>query len=446
MELQRDFFNYLKEWKSFKKDECLLIKGARQIGKTFIVEKFGRERYETFVEINFIERPDLISVFAGDLDADAIFTRLSLMMPDVRLLGRGRSLLFLDEIQGCPNARTSLKFLAKDRRCDVVASGSLLGIKFKRGRKRQSPKSVPVGFERQVTMHSLSFGEYLCAQGYGSAQFDILGDCFRARTPVPEPINEKFHSLLRDYAVVGGMPEVVTTFLESRHHGDVQRAQEKVLASYLDDIHKYAEAPDIPKIENCYRAIPRILAMENRKFKYAEVEKGGTARKYLSNVEWLRDARLATMASCVGTPETGLAAYVRENWYKLYLSDIGLLMALYGLPAKKALLDGSLSGHMKGGVYENLIAGILERNGFPLYYYKTEQGDVEIEFMVENEDGVVPIEVKATNGASASLDRVLRNPAIRHGLKFTAGNVGVVGKKVTLPHYLAMFLRPMSEI
>ena len=442
VELKREFLETLKEWKRTKTNECLLIKGARQIGKTFIVEKFGRECYESFIEINFIEHPELIAVFDKSLDADTILSGISAYFPSARFLRGGRTLLFLDEIQECPNARTALKFLAVDDRCDVIASGSLLGIKYKRGRKRRPPKSIPVGYERQVTMHSLSFREYLWAKGYGDDQIDTLRAYFQRKEFVPEPINDKFNSLVREYMVVGGMPEVVRGFVENGHHGDVQRTQEKILAAYVDDIHKYAEAPDIPKIENCFRAIPRILAGENHKFKYSEVEKGGTARRYLASVEWLTAAHLATMAECVGNLELGLSAYVRENWYKLYLSDIGLLCALYGMVVKRAILSGNLSGSVKGGIYENLICGMLERTGFPIRYYKTEQGDVEIEFVIENDDGVIPLEVKAGNGATVSLDRALRRPSVSYGYKFTAGNVGTVGNKITLPHYMAMFLSP----
>ena len=439
VELRREIYDTLRAWKAKSKQECLLIKGARQIGKTYIVRKFGRECYENFVEINFIEHEEFIPVFDKALDANTILSGITALLPNVKFVP-GRTLLFLDEIQECPNARTALKFLATDERCDVVASGSLLGIKYKKGRKRKPPKSYPVGYERQLTMHSLSFREYLWAKGYSDEQFESLRESFVQRSPVQEAVNERFNSLVREYIVVGGMPEVVRTFVETGHYGEVQLVQEKILTAYVDDIHKYAEAPDIPKIENCHRAIPRILAGENHKFKYSEVEKGGTARKYLSSVTWLRDAHLATLAECVGNLELGLAAYVREDWFKLYMSDVGLLSAMYGMAVKRAVLDGSLAGSVKGGIYENFICGELERRGFPVRYFKTEQGDSEVEFVIENTDGVVPVEVKAGNGATASLDRALRRPAVPYGYKFTAGNVGVAGKKITLPHYMVIFM------
>ncbi len=441
-ELKREFYDTLKAWKTTKGKECLLVKGARQIGKTFIIEKFGHENYESFIELNFIAHPECLGIFDGSLDADDIYAGISAIMPTMRLVP-GRTLLFLDEIQECPNARTSMKFLAEDGRCDVIASGSLLGIKYKKGSRRQ-PKSIPVGFERQMVMHSLSFKEFLWAKGYDDSLIAHLEGYFQRREMVPEAMNAKLHGLLREYVVVGGMPEVVSGYIDSRHFGEVQRTQEKILASCVDDIHKYADGPDIPKIEQCYRAIPRILAKENHKFKYAEVEKMGTARKYLASVEWLVDAQLVSMAECVEAPLTGLSAYVREGWFKIYMSDIGMLSAQYGMLTKRQILDGSLVGSLKGGIYENLVAGILERNGFPLYYFSKDGGRVEMEFLIEDEEGVVPVEVKAKTGQTLSLDKMLSFRGVPFGYKFTGGNVGVSDKKVTLPHYMAMFLRPLA--
>lgn len=442
-ELKREFYETLKAWKRGKGAECLLVKGARQIGKTYIIEKFARENYGNAISLNFVESPDLVSLFDGDLDASGIYAGLSAILPETRIVP-GDTLLFLDEIQECPNARTAMKFLAQDGRCDVIASGSLLGIKYRRRKDRQ-PKSVPVGFERQLTMHSLSFREFLWAKGYGDAQIDGLRAHFEKREMVPEAVNATFHRLLREYAVLGGMPEVVSAFVDTPHFGDAQRTQEKLLASCIDDIHKYAETPDVQKIEQCYRAIPRVLAKENRKFKYAEIDRSGSARKYLASVEWLRDAALASLSECVEAPLPGLAAYVREGWFKLYLSDVGMLCSLYGMLVKQRILDGSLAGSIKGGIYENLVAGILERNGFPLYYHSKDGGRLEMEFLVETADGVVPVEVKAQTGATRSLDKLLADPSIPFGYKLTGGNVGVAGKKVTLPHYMAMFLHPLAD-
>ena len=373
----------------------------------------------------------------GSLDVRSIRERLTALRGDVRIVP-GRTLLFLDEIQDCPDARTAFKPLALDGTFDVIASGSLLGIKYKRNRRGRTPRSIPVGFEREVVMHSLSFAEYLEAKGFADESLALVRRCFERREPVPDAVNERFHALFREYAVVGGMPAVASAFLERGHYGEVQTLQEALTADYVADIRKYADKTDKPKIEACFRAIPRILAKENRKFKYAEVEDRGTARKYLASVEWLRDAKLATLAECVNVALPGLAGYVKEEWFKLYLSDIGLLLATYGPLAKREMLSGTLAGTVKGGVFENLVAGVLERNGHPVRYYRND--DAEVEFLIENDDGVVPVEVKASSGRSRSLDRLLGSAAVPYGVKLTGGNFGVSGKKVTLPHYMSMFL------
>ena len=440
MELKRKFYDFLVNWKKQKHQECLLVNGARQIGKTYIIEKFGRENYESFIELNFALQPEFCSVFEGNLDVRGICERLTAIKRDVKLIP-GATLIFLDEIQDCPNARTAFKPFALDGRYDVIASGSLLGIKYKKDKVKKTPRSIPVGFERQVTMHSLSFEEYLEAKGFGKESLQILKRSFAERETVPEPINEHYHRLLREYAVVGGMPAVVSAFMDRGHYGEVQDLQEALVKEYIADIHKYADKTDIPKVENCFRAIPRILAKENRKFKYAEVEDRGTARKYLSSVEWLKDAHIATFAECVNVALTGLSGYVKEEWFKLYLSDVGLLCSTYGMGVKREILADTLKGCVKGGIYENLIAGILERNGFPVRYYRN--GATEVEFIVETSDGVVPIEVKASNGSTVSLDRLLESDDISSGIKLTGGNVGVAGKKLTFPHYMAMFLEPV---
>lgn len=440
-ELRRKFYDYLVSWKASKRQECLLIKGARQVGKTYIVEKFGREQYESFIEFNFVLDGEAAELFDGSLTAEDLYKKISAYKPETRLIP-GKTLIFLDEIQECANARTALKSFALDGRYDVIASGSLLGIKYKnkKAREKRVPKSIPVGYERIVKMHSLDFEEFLWAKGYTAEAIDVMrGYCAR-RECVPEALNRRYAEALREYLIVGGMPSVVKAFVDCGDFGPVQTEQERILASYVDDIHKYADPVDIPKIENCYRAIPRLLARENRKFKYAEVEKGGSERKYGASVEWLCDAALAVKAENVSTAEIPLNANVRDGWFKLYLSDVGLLSALYGSETKRLLYGGKLVGNAKGGLFENLMAAILVRKGLPLYYYKTEDGAREIEFLLERDGGLVPVEVKASNGATVSLNEMLERKTVPYGYKFVDGNVGVCEKKITLPHYMAAFL------
>jgi hypothetical protein len=313
-----------------------------------------------------------------------------------------------------------------DGRYDVIASGSLLGIKYrsKKRREKAEPKSIAVGFERQVIMHSLDFEEFLWAKGVQPEVIESLKGYYDRREMLPSVLNDRFGGYLREYMLVGGMPAVVKAYVECGDFGPVQEEQEKILAAYLDDIHKYAEKVDVPKIENCYLAIPRTLAKDNRKFKFSEVEKNGSERKYGESIAWLKDAALAPMCENVIVPEVPLSANVREGWFKLYLSDIGLLSALYGLETKKLLFSGKLTGNAKGGLYENLIAGILERKGYPLRYYKTTDGSREVEFVIEKDGGVIPIEVKSSNGATVSLNETLRMKASPTGTSSSRGMSG----------------------
>lgn len=437
MELRRKFYDELLAWKCNGHRDCLLVKGARQIGKTYIIRKFGRENYANFIEINFALNPEYIAAFDGNLNVRTLIEALTAIGGDMPFVP-GETLLFLDEIQDCPNARTAFKSFAEDGRFDVIASGSLLGITYKKKRHEKTPRSIPVGYERQITMYSLSFEEYLWARGYGEEAISGLKKYFIKRETVPMVVHERYRKLLREYVVIGGMPEIVSAFIDHGNFGEVQSLQEKLVKDYIDDIHKYADTVDIPKVEKCFAAIPRILAKENRKFKYAEIEDRGTARKYLSSVDWLKSAKIAVLAESVNVALPGLAGYVREEWFKLYLSDVGLLSSQYGMLAKRGILEGTLKGSVKGGVYENLIAGILERNSYQIRYYRND--DREVEFIIETGDGVIPIEVKAGNSSTRSFDLLLRQSEIPFGYKLVDGNIGVINKKVTLPHYMAMFI------
>ncbi len=431
--LKRKFYDKLVAWKNTKKQSCLLVKGARQIGKTFIIDRFGRENYASYIYINFIERPQTKDIFDGELTAEEIYKRMTLVFPEIRFIERD-TLIFLDEIQECPNARTALKFLALDERYDVIASGSLLGISYR------SVTSIPVGYEKQMEMYSLDLEEYLWAVNYGEEKIAILKQYFEKREKIPTVIHETMMKHLREYITVGGMPAVVSNFVEQKHFGLVQEEQQKILDSYYDDISKYASNTEKPKVKNCYLSVPRQLAKENKKFQFSVVEKKSTARKYENSIEWLRDADFVTLCHNVSAPEFPLGAYTKEDQYKLYLSDIGLLVALYGYDMKKAIIDDTLSGNAKGGIYENLVADILRKKEDPLYYYRTENGSMEIEFLLSRDGAVIPVEVKAGNGSTVSLNGLLKREEIPYGYKLIAGNIGVNGRKIVMPLYMAMFL------
>ena len=438
--LKRKMYEKLAQWKNNRTEDCLLIKGARQVGKTYLVREFGNREYESFIEINFLERPDLRVIFDGERTAEAILKGISANIPDISIIP-GKTLLFLDEIQKCANARTALKFLAQSKRVDVIASGSLLGLAYGQDDDRdvKEVESVPVGYEKPVTMYSLDFEEFLWAYGYSVEAIAYLKEFYDSKSKIPPELNEKYETLVREYIVVGGMPEVVADFMENKDFNRVGEIQNKILASYADDISQHARGSEKVKVRNCYDSIPRQLARENRKFKYSEVEKKGTARKFIDSIQWLSDASLAYICCNTSTPQLPLKAYEKDNEFKVYINDTGLLMALYGFATKQALLYGKLKGPAKGGIYENFVAQTLVQNGYDLHYYKPNDNS-ELEFIIEKDGEVLPIEVKAGNTATISLDKFIETFEPSVAFKVAGSNIGISNAKFTIPHYMAMFI------
>lgn len=432
--LRRKIYDKLLAWKKRTgKKDAILLRGVRQCGKTYIVREFGKREYKNFIEINFIERPDMQAVFSGNLDVDNMVQQIKLSMPGCQFIP-GETLLFLDEIQDAPNARTSLKFWTQDGRFDCIASGSLLGIDYK------NEVSIPVGYEQQLIMHTLDFEEFIWALGAEVNLKEMLAPYVDGAKRVPEAMHNSLNKYLQEYMVVGGLPEVVDTYIATKDFYQVHLLQEKILRDYQDDIAKYALNQDKIKAKQCFLSIPRQLSKENHKFQYSVVEKKATARKFTSSLDWLHNAGLIDFAYNVNSPCFPLKAYVKEDQFRVYLCDIGLLVAMYGYQLKIALLSDALEGPAKGGIYESLVADILAKRGEELYYYKKEDSTLEIEFILERDCKLVPVEVKARKGSTRSLNELLKMDNIERGYKLTAQNTGVVEKKITLPLYMAAII------
>lgn len=432
--LRRKIYDKLLAWKNNQgKKDAILLRGVRQCGKTYIVREFGKREYKNFIEINFIERPDMQAVFSRNLDVDNMVQQIKLSMPGCQFIP-GETLLFLDEIQDVPNARTSLKFWTQDGRFDCIASGSLLGIDYK------NEVSIPVGYEQQLIMRTLDFEEFIWALGAEVNLKEMLAPYVDGAKRVPEAMHNSLNKYLQEYMVVGGLPEVVDTYIATKDFYQVHLLQEKILRDYQDDIAKYALNQDKIKAKQCFLSIPRQLSKENHKFQYSVVEKKATARKFTSSLDWLHNAGLIDFAYNVNSPWFPLKAYVKEDQFRVYLCDIGLLVAMYGYQLKIALLSDALEGPAKGGIYESLVADILAKRGEELYYYKKEDSTLEIEFILERDCKLVPVEVKARKGSTRSLNELLKMNNIERGYKLTAQNTGVVEKKITLPLYMAAII------
>ena len=440
--LKRKAMSFLEKWKANPEKKSLLISGARQVGKTYIVRRFAEANYTSFIELNFLENSSLQDIFSGSLDAQSILTNIRLVIPDHKIVP-GETLLFLDEIQACPQAITALKFLTEAKEIDVIASGSALGIAYKQ------TASFPVGAVDFLDMTSLDFEEFLWAAGIDEDVINTVRSYFIRKTPVPQGIHTKMMEYLRRYMVIGGMPEAVQKFTETQSFSDADMILRSIYRSYIADIAHYA-TPDVRiKAEKCYKSIPLQLTKDNHKFQYKTVEEKGTARKFETSIDWLVNAYMAYPVHNVTAVEFPLEAYIKEDSFRLYMNDIGLLISTYDYELKNVLLhDGMLEAKpdnlvlrvAKGGLYEALAADILLKSGKKLTFFRNDAGTIELEFFFETAEGIIPVEIKAGRSSTASLNRILQQDNIPYGYKLSSQNVGVAGKKITLPLYMLMFI------
>jgi len=439
--LKRKAMAELEKWRQCHSGKSLIVTGARQIGKTYIIREFGKN-YDSFIELNFLEQPELCRIFRGNLSADIIMMGIQLSLPDTSIV-KGNTLLFLDEIQECPEAITALKFLAEDPRFDTIASGSALGMSYNR------VTSFPVGYVNYLDMSSLDFEEFLWAMKVDDAIITHVRDHFRTLSPVEEVIHAQFMRLFRQYMVLGGMPEVINTFIASRDFHAAYNVQRHIYRDYLADIARFSLPEEKLKAEKCYRSIPSQLMKDNHKFQYSVVEKKGNARKFESSIDWLESSHMVVIVKNTGFVEYPLKLHEITENVRIYPTDIGLLICTFDYSLIQALLSeksGEDTGSLilktaKGGLYEALIVDVLTKSGHSkLHFYRNDAGTAEIEFLAEGEDGVIPIEVKAGRKKAKTLDNLLKKDDLKKGYKLADQNAGTDGKKITLPLYMAMWL------
>lgn len=438
--LKRKAYDLLLNWKNKSNKKCLMVKGARQVGKTYLIRKFGENEYESFIEINFIKNKELKSIFNGDLSANNIYKRMTSQIENIHLIPRN-TLIFLDEIQMCGNARTALKFLAEDGRFDIISSGSLLGLSYGTDgdKEVEIPKSIPVGYEDFITMYSLDFEEFLWANGVSDEAIGYLKEHYDNNDVIDFSLNEKFEEYFREYIVVGGMPDVVNDYIENKDFNRVAEIQNRIIEDYRYDISKHAKGAEKVKVRKCYDSIPKQLAKELKKFQYSYVEKGQTSKKYGDSVKWLEDSSLVNLCTNVRDAYLPLIANSIDEQFKMYVNDTGLLCAMYGFEIKKGILNNTLKGSAKDGIYENVISETLIKRGYKIYYYKPDD-DHELEFLIEKDGEVVPIEVKAGNTSSTSLNNFIRDYKPSMAYKLINGGIGLANGKKTIPHYMVMFI------
>lgn len=438
--LKRKIESRLTEWKNTPGRKPLIIKGCRQCGKTFSVLDFARKHYTHVVYLNFFENQDYASVFSGSLEVDNIIMMLSALLGGEAVFKAGETVLVLDEIQECPEARTALKFFRTDGRFDVIGTGSLLGVK---GYGKE-PRSVPVGSETIIDMYPLDFEEFLWANSISEQLVDMLQGCLENETPVPEALHNRMRQLLLQYAVVGGMPDAVQTFVDTKQMDEVLSIQRDIVRSYEDDMVKYAEKKDKSNIRECFQSIPRQLAKENKKFQYSVVKKGSTAAKYAGSLQWIEDAGIISRCYNLSITELPLDGNAEEDVFKVYMRDMGLFVSMLEDGTQFDILRGNLFGY-KGAIFENLIADIFAKMGRKLYYFHKDSG-LEVDFVIRYKGECTLVEVKAVSGNVKSTKTILNHPEKYHvssAIKLGDYNVGRNGQILTLPLYMAFLLRAM---
>lgn len=437
--LRRKIEKTLLDWKNTPNHKPLILKGCRQCGKTFSVLDFAKKNYEHVVYLNFFVNPQYASVFSGSLEVDHITMLLSALMGKDAIFEAGKTILILDEIQDCPDARTALKFFKLDERYDVIGTGSLLGVK---GYGEKEPKSIPVGYETVIDMTPLDFEEFLWANGISEQIITLLHTHLQDQTPVPDALHARMRELLLQYTVVGGMPDVVQTFVDTKRMDEVLQLQRDIVRSYEDDMVKYADKKDKAVIKECFQSIPKQLSKENKKFQYSVVKKGATASKFAGSLQWIEDAGIIARCYNLSITELPLDGNAEQDTFKVYMRDTGLFVSMLEDGTQFDILQGNLLGY-KGAVFEGLIADIFSKMGRKLYYFHKDSG-LEVDFVIRYKGACALVEVKANTGNVKSTKTILRHPEKYHvtrAIKLGDYNIGLSEQILTLPLYMAFLLR-----
>lgn len=432
--MRREVYSKLVEWKNKKNKKPLIVFGARQVGKTYLIEKFAKENYAYFYYINFEFDDDAKQLFSGNLDIKTLLILLSSYKADVPIR-ENKTLIFFDEVQKCPQVLTSLKSFALDKRFDVICSGSMLGLIM------PEVSSYPVGYVETILLRPMNFKEFLWANNYSDEQIDIFKKFYDTKKSFPESIHNTLNKLFLYYIVVGGMPEAVLTFLNTSNIYDVLEIQKRIISDYKNDIAKYATKTTREKVRECFESIPEQLAKDNKKFKYKLIKEGGAARNYSNSLEWIIDAGIANKVYRLKKFDIPLRAYKDSNAFKFYLNDTGLLLSFYKENISYDILNGNL-GIFKGGIFENVISQCLIYNDLNIYYY-LKSDYLEIDFVTYLDNKIVPIEVKSgKNTKCVSIKNIVEKENLDYGIVLSMNNLNCSNPKIKfIPLYCVMFLK-----
>ena len=435
--LKRKIDKFLDEWLISDKKKPLIIKGARQIGKTKTIEEFAKRNNLSLVEINFVLNPEFRDIFDDGYKVDKILENISFKDPSLEFIP-GKTLIFFDEIQKCINAATSLKSFKLDGRFDVICSGSLMGLSYK------EIESVSTGHKIDYTMYSMDFEEFLWALGYKEEQIENLYECMKNLSPLSETqfnvLLDRFHQ----YMVLGGMPEVVKLFVDQKNYSGTLALQKQIILDYEEDITKYVEGLDKTKILNVFRKIPVFLGQDNKKFRISKVAHGARNREYTGVTDWLIDAGIVNISYCLNDLALPLKGNYDSDNYRMYFMDTGLLVASLDEESSKDLRNNKNFNTYKGAIYENIVGDMLKKSGYNLYFYKNEDGTQEVEFFVRDAKNLIPIDVKATDGKVKSIKSFIEDKNIKDinfGIKLAEKNIGFENNIYTFPYFLTFLLK-----
>lgn len=437
--MKRKILNDLMKWKENPHKKPLIIKGARQVGKTYIIREFAQEAYEDLVEINFERDLEFIDLFKKTHNPKDILQYLEVAFMDKNF--DQNTLFFMDEIQACSDALTSLKFLAESFPCDIICSGSMLGVAI------ANSTSFPVGYIETWQMYPLSFMEFIEALGMKENVIQSLNDCLLNNLPVMEVLHNKMNDLFKEYMVVGGMPEVVNKYIETKSFKETLLVQRRIVSDYLNDMVKYADGSERIKVRECYQSIPLQLAKENKKFQYKLVKSGGNARYFDASLNWLKDSGLVNLTYRLKTISKPLEIHKESAVFKVYMADTGLLVSQFDESVVKELLNGNL-GVFKGALYENIAAQILSMHERELYYFEPNTSS-EIDFIIYYQGQICPLEIKAgRNTVSKSFTNFVEKYNSQYAFRLSQKNIGTSKEKVSyVPLYmLEMLLDQEKEI
>ena len=437
MYLRRKIDDYLLAWRNREDKLPLIVKGARQIGKTESIFHFAQKNYENIVSINFVLEPKYKTILSDGYVVNEIIKNISLLDPSKKFI-QGKTLIIFDELQEVPDIATSLKAFKLDGRFDVICSGSLLGINYKK------IHSNSVGYKTDYDMFSMDFEEFLWAKGYTEIHIDNLLKHMQDGVPFSDTELAVYKKLFLDFCVLGGMPAVVKKYIETGTFSETLEIQRQIQLDYEEDIRKYAEGLDQTKIVSVYRNVPAQLAKENKKFQLSKIDKKARSREYMGCITWLEDAGVISICYCLNYPELPLKGNYDESKYKIYYPDTGLLIASLDEEAQEDLRANKNLGVYKGALYENFVAEAFIKQGLGLYYYKKESATLEEDFFVRTKDELVPVEVKANNNRSRSLRKLISSDSysdIHWGIKLADSNVGIEDGICTFPYFCTFLLK-----